>query len=126
MADTVAGAEPESAAKKVLASTVTRASPPAIAPTRLSANSTSRLDIPPDPIRFPAYIKNGIARSGKDSNPDTAFWAIIWSEMSGVKISMVMAVARPVEIPMGNPRNIKTKSAEMIKKPSITRSPLLP
>ena len=73
MAETVAGAEPEIAAKNALASVVIKASPPAIVPTRLSAKSTKRREMPPEPIRFPANIKKGMASKGNDSNAVIAF-----------------------------------------------------
>ena len=47
MADTVAGPEPEMAAKNMQAITVTMASPPVMAPTRASASTTRRREIPP-------------------------------------------------------------------------------
>ena len=76
MADTVAGPEPEMAAKNMQASTVTMARPPTMKPTRLSARLTSLLEMPPLHIRAPARMKKGIARSGNESSPVKDFWAI--------------------------------------------------
>ena len=47
IAETVAGPEPDIAAKNMQAVTVTIASPPSTAPTIASARATSLLDIPP-------------------------------------------------------------------------------
>ncbi len=77
MAETVAGPEPEMAAKNMQANTVTIPSPPTIKPTRQSAKPISLLEIPPLHMRDPARIKKGIARRGKESSPVKAFWATI-------------------------------------------------
>jgi len=61
IAETVAGPEPEIAAKNIQANTVTMAKPPVMKPTKLSARFTRRFDMPPCNIRAPAKIKNGIA-----------------------------------------------------------------
>src|SRR5699024_11632471 len=50
IAATVAGPEPEIAAKNIQANTVTIASPPVINPTREFAKSRSRFDTPPYPL----------------------------------------------------------------------------
>ena len=60
-AATVAGPEPDMAAKKQHTITVTIASPPNIWPTMTLANSTSRLDIPAFSMMTPVRMKNGIA-----------------------------------------------------------------
>ena len=100
IADTVAGPEPEMAAKNIQAKTVTIAKPPVIKPTKLSAKFTSRREIPPLHIRDPARIKKGIARSGKESSPVTDFCASIIKGMSDVS-HMAMPVASPRVMPMG-------------------------
>ena len=70
MAEVVATAEPETAPKNMQAIVVTIERPPVIQPRRLSAKFTILLAIPPVAIRFPASIKNGTARSVKESVPD--------------------------------------------------------
>ena len=100
IAETVAGPEPEIAAKNMQETTVTIASPPTMKLTRLSAKLTSLFEIPPYPMRDPASMKNGMARSGKESRPVKQVWAIMVSGMGLVSAS-VMAVESPREIPMG-------------------------
>ena len=64
IANVVATLEPDTAAKIMHVSTQVAASPPWIPPTIDFANSTSRCEMPPDSIRLPARMKNGIAASG--------------------------------------------------------------
>jgi hypothetical protein len=73
MADTVAGPDPEIAAKNIHARVVTIASPPVRKPTRLLAKFNRRLETPPYLIRFPARIKKGMAIKGKESRAAKAF-----------------------------------------------------
>src|SRR5699024_5587707 len=61
IAATVAGPEPEIAAKNILANTVTIAKPPAIKPINTVAKFKSLFEIPPWLIKTPAKIKKGIA-----------------------------------------------------------------
>lgn len=70
IAEVVATAEPETAPKNIQAMVVTMESPPVIHPRRLSAKFTIRFAIPPVAIRFPASMKNGTAKSVKESVPD--------------------------------------------------------
>ena len=65
IATTVAGPEPEIAAKNIQAHTVTIASPPAFLPKRELKQSTRRREIPPLPINSPAKQKSGIANKEK-------------------------------------------------------------
>ena len=62
IAATVAGEDPEMAAKNIHERTVTIPNPPSTLPITLIAKLTMRLDIPPDSIRKPARINSGIAR----------------------------------------------------------------
>jgi hypothetical protein len=64
IAATVAGAEPEIAAKKVDANTVTWAKLAFIDPTKESTNTINRLDNPPVNIKSPAKINSGTASKG--------------------------------------------------------------
>jgi len=106
IADTVAGPEPDIAAKIMHDKVVTMARPPMINPTRLSAKERILFDIPPCSIKFPARIKNGIAISGKESSPVKAFCAIIIVGILLVKTS-VSAVDNPRQIPIGTLSDIK-------------------
>src|SRR6056297_2512023 len=67
IAATVLVLEPQIAPKKRHASTETTPKPPSTKPTRLFASLIKRLEIPPNSINFPASIKKGIARRGKES-----------------------------------------------------------
>ena len=62
-AATVAGPEPEIAAKKQETMTHTMARPPFKCPTQTSASRISFPEIPAFSMMFPARMKNGIARS---------------------------------------------------------------
>lgn len=62
-AATVAGPEPEMAAKKQLVTTVTIARPPNLWPTIALEKLTSFSEMPPFSIMTPARIKNGMAIS---------------------------------------------------------------
>ena len=75
-AATVAGPEPEIAAKNIHTTTVTIARPPWILPKNTLARFSSLLEIPPPPISSPAKMKKGIAIVGKESQPVTMFCAI--------------------------------------------------
>ncbi len=122
IAETVAGPEPEMAAKNMQARTVTMARPPMMNPTRLSARATSRLEIPPLHMSAPARMKNGIANRGKESSPVKDFCAIRTSGMSVVRARQ-MPVANPSVMPMGmlrpmnRIRSPKRRSASMIRPP---------
>src|SRR5699024_6676905 len=73
IAATVAGPDPEIAAKNIQATMLTMLNPPAIQPTKADANANSLLETPPFPIRIPASIKNGIASKGNESSEVNAF-----------------------------------------------------
>ena len=67
MAATVAGPEPEIAAKNIHVSTAAMASPPGSQPSIALQKFIRRLEIPPVSIRLPATMKSGTARSVKES-----------------------------------------------------------
>lgn len=69
IATTVAGAEPEMAAKNMQARIETFASPPYMPPTTFIERSISLFDIPPHSMSLPAIINSGIAKSVKESVP---------------------------------------------------------
>ena len=99
-AETVATAEPEMAAKNMQTTMVTMPRPPVMWPMKHSKKFTRRLAIPPPLIKFPASIKKGMAKSGKESTPAMLFWAIIRVGME-VNSSMVTRVTMPMAYPMG-------------------------
>jgi hypothetical protein len=57
-------------AKNILATTFTNANPPLTYPKRMLQKLMSLLLIPPAFIRFPAKMKKGTARRGKESVPE--------------------------------------------------------
>ena len=75
MAATVAGPEPEMAAKNMHATTVTSARPPYLRPRKASAMLSRRREIPPVAISSPASTKKGTAIREKESAPVTRPWA---------------------------------------------------
>ena len=78
-AATVAGPEPEIAAKKQQVTTPTIAKPPVICPTQTSANLIKRLDTPAASMTTPARMKKGIA-----SNANFAVAAYIVSGKTSI------------------------------------------
>ena len=66
-AATVAGPEPDTAAKNMHTKTVTIASPPVILPKNTLQTSSILFDTPPAPIKSPAKINIGTAKIGKES-----------------------------------------------------------
>src|SRR5690625_1772652 len=66
IATVVAIAEPDIAAKNILATIATDPSTPLKLPIKLFAKSTSFCEIPPCSINFPAKIKNGAGINGKE------------------------------------------------------------
>ncbi|MPM67669.1 hypothetical protein SDC9_114593 [bioreactor metagenome] len=73
MADVVATAEPDIAAKNIHATVVTIPSPPVIAPKQRLAKFKSLLATPPVLIKLPANMKNGIAIKGNEFIPVIEF-----------------------------------------------------
>ena len=73
MAATVAGPEPEIAAKNMQATTATMARPPVIRPKKQLKVLSSRLEMPPPLISSPAKTKKGTAIRGNESMAVTRF-----------------------------------------------------
>ena len=122
IAITVAGAEPDRAAKNMEASTVTWPSPPLKPRTRLLAKLMSLSERPPNFMRLPASIKKGIAISGKESRPRKQYWGIVMTLRSVVR-TMVTSVETPREIPTGTLAIISTiRSTNNKITPDITYS----
>ena len=77
MAAVAAMAEPVMAAKNMQARILTMASPLGKWPSRVSAKSTSRLDIPPRNISSPESMNNGMAMRAILSTPPNIRWMTI-------------------------------------------------
>ena len=70
-AATVAGPEPETAAKNIQTSTVTIAKPPVTLPKNILQTFKILVDTPPALIKSPARINIGIAKIGNESQEVT-------------------------------------------------------
>ena len=77
MATTVAGEEPEMAAKKIQARTPAMASPPGNHPTRAFMKSMRRRAMAPLVMMEPATIKKGMARRTNLSSALNSCWVRI-------------------------------------------------
>ena len=97
---TVAGAEPDRAAKNMEARTVTWPRPPLKPRTRLLERLMSFSERPPNFMRLPASIKKGMAMRGKESRPRKQYWGMVMTSRLVVS-TMVTRVERPREIPTG-------------------------
>ena len=69
-AATVAGPEPDTAAKNIQTTTVTMASPPVILPKKALQTFKILLETPPAAMSSPARMNRGIAMIGKESEPE--------------------------------------------------------
>ena len=106
-ATTVAGEDPETAAKKVHARIDAIARPPRICPTQAIEKRISRLATPPVDIKTPPKIKKGIASSVKCSEVSKIFRAIEAIEsLPKNKIDKILESPREIEI--GIPINKNT------------------
>ena len=76
MAATVAGPEPEIAAKSMQVRTATMARPPVKWPIRELQKLMSRREMPPPSIRLPATMNRGMAIRGKESTEVNIRWAM--------------------------------------------------
>ena len=118
IAATVAGLEPDKAAKKAEAITVMMPNPPGSEPTSDLAKSTNRRDMPPVSMNPPAIMKKGIAMNGNES---TAVNIRCATTSGGVGMSPNTRAAmpeRPSATPMGTlttnrKRKIPNKIASM-------------
>ena len=109
-AATVAGPEPEIAAKNIHTTTVTIARPPVYLPKKALAVFMRRLDIPPPPIISPARTKNGIDIVVKESALVTRF-CTIYPDVKSPETKMVIKEAIPKDIDTGTFR-IKSTTSE--------------
>lgn len=123
IADTVAGPDPDIAAKNIHATVVTSAKPPVKWPIMALKRSNNRREMPPYIIKLPATTKNGIARSVKESNPVKQACANNIGDM--LVVSNIKAkVAQPRQTPIGTPKIKRpNKKPNKIKK-SILSVPL--
>lgn len=124
---TVAGADPDRAAKKAQASTRARAMPPRTLPTMQLAKFTRRREMPPLVMRLPARIKNGIAMMDVDSRPPKIRWAMMptVTVKSGLN-TMVLQTAAPRAKAMGTPIRInRAMDPNRSRAVVMRRSPLL-
>ena len=100
IAATVAGPDPETAAKNIHNTIVTVASPPVNLPKNTLHTFNRRLDTPPAPISSPARINNGIAISGKESALVTNC-CTIYKELIRPSAKIAQREDTPIAIPTG-------------------------
>src|SRR5512142_2130497 len=114
MATTVAGLEPDTAAKRAQAITPAKPSPPYQWPTMVVAKWIIRRATPPWVRKLPARMKNGIAMISKFSIPVKSFIATAWIGTSVMK-KRYDSTVRPSEIDTGMPVSIRQmRSVKMI------------
>ena len=114
IATTVAGDEPDTAAKSAHAITPASASPPCQWPTMAEANAIIRRATPPWVRKLPARMKNGIAMISKRSIPVKSFSA---TDVIGtvVIVNRNVSTVRPSAIETGMPVSIRpNRSRKMI------------
>ena len=99
IAATVAGPEPETAAKNIQTITVTIANPPVIRPNIALQTDTSLEETPPALIKSPANINIGIARIGNESQDVTNCCVRVIKVILDVPINVAIAVEIPRYIP---------------------------
>ena len=128
MAATVAGPEPETAAKNMHATTAAMPSPPGKSPATASERSVSFLEIPPLLMSVPARMKNGSASSVKESAVTIIFWAtriIARSMPPGIQREKTILLT-PMETAMGTPtisrKNMEPKTASSMLRSSYPRA----
>ena len=120
-AATVAGPEPEIAAKKQATITHTRAIPLFLCPTNDLQKSISLWEIPLFSMIFPPRIKKGIARS---TNLLVAEYILIVTIETGrFSYNKVRILEIPSKSPMGTFSKSRTKNAPNSIRPAISSSP---
>ena len=110
MATTVAGDDPETAAKSAHAITPASASPPCQWPTMDEAKLIMRRATPPCVRKLPARMKNGIAMISNFSMPVKSLSA---TDVIGtvVMVNRKVSTVRPSEIETGIPVSIRPNSS---------------
>ena len=121
-AATVAGPEPETAAKNIQTTTVTMAKPPVTRPRNTLQTFRIRLDTPPAAISSPARMNRGIAISGKESLPLISWLTMKLSVIRGFVV-IAAREARPIAIPTGTFNTRKTKRVTNKTMPVIRHTP---
>lgn len=119
---TVAGLEPEIAAKNTQLSTVVMPSPPVTCPTKALARLISLRTSPPVSMTALAKKKNGTAMSEKWSRLANAFWPMIGSGI-GSSSSEVTTTDPPRATATGAPMAIRRKKAATSRIIVTTRLP---
>ena len=119
-AATVAGPEPEIAAKNMLATTPTVAKPPVDEPQTLLAILINRPDIPLFSINIPARIKNGIASRVNESLAANIICGM-FSIGTRVPNHMATKEATPSEKEIGTPSSSSIVNVAKIIVPTSTR-----
>ena len=120
MATTVAGLEPEMAAKKVQESTEAMASPPGIQPTRVVAKRMMRRAAPPAERKAPQRTKKGMDMMTKLSSPVNSFcetMAIVSTdseETNARKASTVSPRAMEMGMPVSSRANRMAKMTKAV------------
>ena len=125
MATTVAGEEPETAAKRAQARTPDRARPPCQCPTMEVAKLIIRWATPPWVRKLPAKMKKGMAMISNFSMPEKSFRA---TDSSGtwVMVNRKVRTVSPREMEMGIPVSIRAtrmlkRTSELISTPPCGR-----
>jgi hypothetical protein len=119
MQATVAGPDPEIAAKIMLVNTVTIPKAPLTFPRKRRQKFTNRLDMPPTIMISPASIKKGTASREKESTP-LKYDCIIISIGIEEKKKIYVILAIPSETAIGRFRNSMNKNIRIISNPPIT------
>ena len=123
IAITVAGAEPDKAAKNAQAKTSARLIPPRTLPTRQLAKFTIRREIPPLVIRFPASTKKAMAIMEVDCSPPKIRCAITVEEADRPPNTTEQREATPREMETGTPTIRHTANAAKRMIPALMLLP---
>ena len=109
MAATVAGPEPEMAAKSMQVRMATMASPPVKLPRSELQKLISRREMPPPSMRLPATMNSGMASRGKESTEVNIRWA---TTSMGVEEAALMATKQEEAstTQMGKPARAVTRN----------------
>ncbi len=110
MATTVAGLEPETAAKSAQAATPARPNPPYQCPTIAEAKAIMRRATPPWVRKLPARMKKGIAMISNFSMPVKSFRATA-SSGTWVMVKRKVSTVRPSAMEIGIPVSMRTSSS---------------
>ena len=124
IATTVAGLEPDNAAKKAHDNTADSARPPRIAPTSVVAKFTIRVATPPEVRKAPASMKNGIAMIANWSSPVNSRCEMISTgivENAYKKASTDMPSAIEIGMPVSSRATSSTKMMSEFMPPPLYR-----